>query len=184
MKKVEVPWSIRPEFVQDLPAQETEVKKEVVGPPEPPKVKKETVTITIPKKDKQEKGYLILLSYSDESGDSDWEFVTGQANAREFLINRINEIDLYESKVIVEDWPFGLEHGCPSVYDFLTWINDSYDDGFDPADYSLHSLSDEDKQIQEIESMQSIIDGDVQASNQMQQQNDTLSSASVTLKEI
>ena len=177
MQNAEVPWKIKDEYV----AANDAAKEKVVVPQSS---KQEMVTITIPKKDKQEKGYLILLSYTDGSGDSDWEFVTGQSNAREFLINRINEIDLYESKVIVEDWPFGLEHGCPSVFDFLTWINDAYDDGFDPADYSLHSLSNEDKQIQEIESMQSIIDGDAPASNQNQQQKDMMMSGSVYIKEI
>lgn len=120
-------------------------------------------------KAKSDKFYMLVLYFNDGTGESEVTFVKGQANARATLINRIDEIDVYESFVLVEDVPFGSRDGKPSVLEFLQWIQDNYSDGFDPEDYSLHKK----QEVEEFERMQRIMgDGGVDPTYQPQQITD------------
>ena len=120
-------------------------------------------------KAKSEKYYMLVFYFNDGTGDTEVTFVKGQSNARDTIINRIDEIDVYNSFVLVEDVPFGSQDGKPSVLEFLQWIQDGYSDGFDPNDYSLHKK----QEVEEFENMQRIMgDGTVDPTYQSQQITD------------
>ena len=86
--------------------------------------------------DKSKKVYMLVLYYIDGTDDTVVEFVTGQKNVRRLIINVIDQIDIHSSFVLVDNIPFGVEDGKPSVYQFMTWIKDSYNDGFDIEEYN------------------------------------------------
>ena len=119
--------------------------------------------------DKSKKTYMLVLYYIDGTDDTVVEFVQGQKNARSLLINVIDQIDIHLSFVLVDDVPFGVEDGRPSVYTFLTWIKDNYRDGFDIEDYNLQYQEDQ-KVDKEFERLRRLgINGDLPNTYQNEQ---------------
>ena len=91
-------------------------------------------------KDKTVKQYLMLIKFNDDT--LHWEMIQGQADCRAWLIDNIEYIDIYESKILVEDVTF-IEM-LPNVYEFLKIIENqgTYNDGFDINDYVTNKNSD------------------------------------------
>ena len=83
--------------------------------------------------DKKEKYYLLVSIFTD--GESNIEFIKGQDKVRSIIINTIDQLDIEQSFVLVEDVPFGMEDGKPSVHQFLEWVAPYYNDNFNLDDY-------------------------------------------------
>jgi len=127
-------------------------------------------------KDKQSKKYLVVLYPEDnfpEQGSAYAKFITGQANTREYIINKITnegDFELERSFVLVENIPFGLNDGCPSVIEFLRWIGKDYDDGFD-----IDKLLEDIDNNKEFDKLRNMFDADTPATYQRNQIEDMLS---------
>ena len=91
-------------------------------------------------KPKSQKTYMLVLYFIDGTGDVSVEFIIGQSKARQMILNTIDQIDIHMSFVLVEDVPFGIPDGKPSVYQFLKWISSNYNDGFNIDDFNLHTF--------------------------------------------
>lgn len=148
-----IPWSIRPEVYAPIEEKKVEVKE----------------------KPKSEKVYMLVLYYIDGTEDTVVEFVKGQATARELLKNCIDQIDIHASFVMVEDMPFGVPDGKPSVFTFLQWISDNYHDGFDIEDYEEHRREDEANEKEYMRLRDLGINGDEIQTYQNQQVEDMIS---------
>lgn len=138
----EVPWRINMDYVKGNNEEGGKTpKSEVVDISKNP-VTEQDVTKMINNAEqydsndpKQLKMYLVCFVYKGEPVEKGFEMVRGQANVRQFLKNIIDQIDIFQSFLIVEDFPFGGEDGKPSVYHFLKWMEEYYDDGFDVEIY-------------------------------------------------
>jgi hypothetical protein len=106
--------------------------------------------------DKQQRWYLVMWVYNDGSGDKGFEFVQGQAHARQLIKNLIDQIDIKQSFIINEVTGFGEAGGKPSVYDFMNATQPLYDDGFDINEYLDSESTD-----REFEKMQNMAIGDI-----------------------
>lgn len=153
---MDAPFFIRPEF---LPQNAVETKQENVEQEKP----------------KSEKIYMIVLYYIDGTEDVVVEFVKGQATVREMLKNCIDQIDIHASFVMVENVPFGIPEGKPSVYTFLQWISNNYNDGFDIEDYNLRRKEDEANEREYMRIRELGINGDEIHTYQNQQVQDMMS---------
>ena len=96
------------------------------------KINMENVNI-LPEKNKADKYYMLVSQFKE--GGTEVSIIKGQANVRMAIINSIDSLDIQESFVLVEDIGFGVPDGKPSVYQFLKWIEDKYDDGFNIDEY-------------------------------------------------
>ena len=95
----------------------------------------------------EEKQYILLLYYNSnyDGNDKTFEVITGRTFVREFLIERISEIDIESSYVLVEDVPFKDSFSNQvTVYKFLKTVQKYYKDGFDVDDYYISSPTAED----------------------------------------
>lgn len=119
--------------------------------------------------DKQNRWYLIMWVYKDDSGDKGFEFVQGQANARQLIKNLIDQIDINQSFIINEVTGFGEPGGKPSVYHFMKGTQQFYNDGFDIEEYLESDAVD-----REFERMQNMTIGDIPETNAMEQMDNML----------
>ena len=131
------------------------------------------VVAPIIQKDKTVKYYMLVCVYN--SGETTVEFIQGQPNVRLTIINSLDGLDIYQSFVLVEDVGFGQEDGKPSVYTFMKWIEDNYNDGFDIDEYVQYRTEQEDLN-QRIENLQKYhsVGGVVIQTHQSEQINDML----------
>lgn len=118
---------------------------------------------------KQHRMYLIMWVYNDGSGDKGFEFVQGQANARQLIKNLIDQIDIKQSFIINEVTPFGEDGGKPSIYTFMKALEPYYNDGFLIDEYLEADTIDK-----EFERMQNMTIGDLPEINTEQQIQNTL----------
>lgn len=82
------------------------------------------------KKDPEEKTYLVCII--EENGDNYWELLTGRTDAYEFCKSCIGAIDFSRSFILVD----GVElENRKSIYAFLKYIQNLYDDNFEVDDY-------------------------------------------------
>lgn len=126
--------------------------------------------------DKSSKEYLVVTYTKPDAEilEIDARFIIGQASVREYIKNCIDSIDLDLSFVLVEDVPFGVHNGKPSVYQFMKWISKNYDDGFDIDDYVKQREEDQ-KIDEEFEKRRNAFDTEVPETYQTNQISDTLS---------
>ena len=110
------------------------------------------------KKGPESKKYLILFCFysSEEEGDNNrtYEIVTGRTNARQLIKNNIEDIDIHESKILVEGV---VLEDMISIYEFMKHIEINYSDGFDIEDYNLGDVEyneDEDDNIPDTKNME------------------------------
>ena len=130
------------------------------------------VVAPIIQKDKTEKYYMLICQL--KTGETTVEFIQGQPNIRLAIINSLDNIDIYQSFVLVEDVGFGQEDGKPSVYTFLKWIEDKYNDGFDIDEYIQYRTEQEDlnQRIENLQKYHSV--GGVIQTHQSEQISDML----------
>ena len=87
----------------------------------------------------EEKQYILLLymhSNCNDGSERTFEVITGRSFVREFLIERLDEIDIESSYVLLEDISFKDTFANQvTVYRFLKLVQKYYDDGFDIDDY-------------------------------------------------
>ncbi len=84
------------------------------------------------KKGPDQKIYLLLLTRiydGEEDEEQSWHFIVGRTFARQFIIDNIETIDPYKSKVLVEGDKNGLDPDkLPSVWDLFTDPRSSWND--------------------------------------------------------
>lgn len=85
----------------------------------------------------KEKEYLILIVGTDENGDEfkDFEFISGRDNAYFYIKGLVENIDLYESKIIAAN---DIVNNAKPVVKFMKYCIDEgliEDPGFDITDY-------------------------------------------------
>lgn len=92
-----------------------------------------------------QKTYLLLLVkiYPGEDDVKDWVKILGRSIARQYVIDHIDEIDVYNSLVLVEGTEF-LPDKIPSIYTLFTdprssWCNpEIYPDQFNIDEHIAH----------------------------------------------
>ncbi len=98
----------------------------------------------------EEKLYLVLYTYGNEdhSSENGWKLCTGRTETYEFIKSIIDEIDIFNSKILVETKKQDIKTGergyyflsiekSLTVYAFCKSIEQYYgDDGFDIEDYN------------------------------------------------
>lgn len=89
---------------------------------------------TSKKKDPNEREYLLLYVGQDENKEEDktFMFITGRKAIYDYIKNMIDYIDPEESKVLVEGEKM---EGMVTVYLFMKYAQDIFDDGFAIEDY-------------------------------------------------
>lgn len=109
---------------------------------------KPIVPFTIDKKKDPEKRLYVVLYYSYEDGEEvkSFEILTGRTNAREFIKNMIDSIDIHESKILVETVAY---EDALTVYQFIKEMEVYYQDGFDIEDYNIGDYIEIDKEKEE-----------------------------------
>lgn len=85
---------------------------------------------TEPRKDHEEKRYLICIEETD--GQRDWCIVIGRTAAYNHIKDTIDTINFEESFVLVETLKLADRK---SLYSFMKYAQDFYEDGFDVDDY-------------------------------------------------
>jgi len=93
---------------------------------------------TKPYKSKEEKDYLVCITMLD--GEQEWCILKGRLNTYEYIKDVAGDIDLEESFVLVER--LTLEERV-SVYKFMKYAQDDYNDGFDIDEYTGTTPDDE-----------------------------------------
>lgn len=79
----------------------------------------------------EEKQYLICIKGKD-GGEDEWEIVTGRTAAYERIKESIEFIDLEYSFILVETCSLDKRK---SIYTFMKYAGEFYNDGFDIEDY-------------------------------------------------
>jgi hypothetical protein len=93
-------------------------------------------------KDPEERYYLICIRAAAQSDMPDeWHIVSGRTEAREVIINAIDYIDFEESFVLVETCTL---NDRKSIYTFMKYIEQFFNDGFDIDDYVKGDWSEDD----------------------------------------
>ena len=96
-------------------------------------------------KSHEEKQYLICIAATPGSGDYDiWDIVIGRTNAYEFIKDNIDMIDFERSFILVENCNLNQRK---SIYAFVKYIQDLYNDGFDIDEYIKGDWSETDYKI-------------------------------------
>ena len=94
-------------------------------------------------KSHEEKQYLICIAA--KPGDYDlWEIVIGRTNAYEFIKDNIDIIDFDRSFILVEDCNLNQRK---SIYAFVKYVQDLYNDGFDIEEYIKGDWSETEYQV-------------------------------------
>lgn len=97
-----------------------------------PKQLKEMVKIVKDEvKTPEEKQYLICIRGKDGGAD-EWNIVEGRTEAYEYIKDSIEYIDLEKSFILVENLPLAKRK---SIFAFMKYVQDNYEDGFDIEDY-------------------------------------------------
>ena len=86
-------------------------------------------------KDPEERIYIILYyAIIDGKDDKSFEVLEGRTKTRDFIIDMIEYLDIYESLVLVD----GVDYeDSLSVYEFMKAMEIHYIDGFDIEDYNI-----------------------------------------------
>lgn len=133
---------------------------------------KEMVTIVKDqKKTPEEKQYLICIRGKD-GGTDEWNILEGRTDAYEYIKNNIEYIDLDTSFILVENLPLAKRK---SIFAFMKYVQDNYEDGFDIEDYvngdwdendfrHMNGISSEFMEDLQKLSMIDLIDGNLQIS--------------------
>ena len=86
---------------------------------------------SIPKRDAEEKEYMICYTYYE--GNTEWKLMTGRREVYEDIKDNIDNIDPKESYVLVENVALA---GRKDVYTFMKYAQEIYvNDNFDIRDY-------------------------------------------------
>ena len=102
------------------------------------------------KKTAEEKQYLICISARD-GGEDMWCIVTGRTDAYEFIKNCIEFINFEESFILVESCTLAQRK---SIYAFMKYAEQFYEDSFDIDDYVKGDWSEEEyKDSNEIDDL-------------------------------
>lgn len=84
------------------------------------------------KKGPDQKYYLLLLTRiydGEEETEQSWHFILGRTFARQFVIDNIDTIDPYQSKVLVEGDKNGLDPDkLPTIWQLFTDPRSSWND--------------------------------------------------------
>ena len=142
-----------------LPYEEFKKKREIERKT-PDKSKMVEMVKVVPEKDKEHKEYLICITFISD-GDYEWNIIKGRKNTYEYIKDMIEYIDVDESFVLVEHLTLDKRI---SVYKFMKYAQDSYNDGFDIDEVVF--VSSEDNNLipepnRENLSMESIMNGEV-----------------------
>lgn len=92
--------------------------------------------VKAPEKNHEEKEYIVFFIMVDDYGDYEqrlWEIKVGRTSTYEFVKSIIEDIDIHNSKVLVEDMTL---QDAGSVYEFCKYMQNFYNDGFDVEDYN------------------------------------------------
>jgi hypothetical protein len=93
---------------------------------------KEMVTIVKEqKKTPEEKQYLVCIRGKD-GGTDEWDVLECRTDAYEYIKSNIEYIDLEKSFILVENLPLAKRK---SIFAFMKYVQDNYEDGFDIEDY-------------------------------------------------
>ena len=85
------------------------------------------------KKHPEDRQYLICIRTKNGSGVQDsWDIVTGRTEAYEYIKNNIDDIDMDRSFILVESLTLAERK---SIYAFMKYAGDFYEDSFDIEDY-------------------------------------------------
>lgn len=134
---------------------------------------KHDAQINHPKKTPEEKQYLLCIAGKD-GADDEWEIITGRTATYERIKESIEYIDFELSFVLVETLTLSDRK---SIYAFMKYVQDFYNDGFDIEDYIKGDWSESDyKASNNIDpsidfnsdrriNMQSIMDGGVETTS-------------------
>lgn len=121
------------------------------------------------KKHPEDRQYLICIRAKSGSGEYDsWEIVKGRTEAYEYVKNNIDYIDMEYSFILVESLTLADRK---SIYAFMKYAGEFYEDSFDIEDYIKGDWDEEDYKrsndmtllIDNLErvDIQSFMDGDV-----------------------
>lgn len=130
-----------------------------------PEMKEMVKIVDNTKKHPEERQYLICISgYTQDS----WNIVIGRTEAYNYIKENIDEINLEHSFILVESCTLDKRK---SIYAFMKYAGEFYNDGFDIEDYIKGDWDERDYQrnndislmINETDriSMQSFMDGDI-----------------------
>ena len=94
------------------------------------------------KKHPEDRQYLICYRAKQGSGENDgWELVIGRTEAYTFIKENIDMMDLEHSFVLVETLTLDKRK---SIYAFMKYAGDMYEDNFDIEDYIKGDWDEED----------------------------------------
>lgn len=94
------------------------------------------------KKHPEDRQYLICYRAIQGSGENDgWELITGRTEAYTFIKENIDIMDLEHSFVLVETLTLDKRK---SIYAFMKYAGDMYEDNFDIEDYIKGDWDEED----------------------------------------
>lgn len=88
------------------------------------------------KKSPEEKMYLVLVVFNSNGSDVNecyFDFITGRTEVRSYIVCNIDELDIHESKILVEGV---ILENMISVYEFMKHVEIHFNDGFDIEDYN------------------------------------------------
>ena len=118
------------------------------------------------KKHPESRQYLICIK--SKGAQDSWEIVTGRTEAYEYIKENIDDIDMEHSFILVESCSLAERK---SIYAFMKYAGDFYEDSFDIEDYIKGDWDESDYKrnndmtlmIDKTErvDMQSFMDGDV-----------------------
>ena len=96
-----------------------------------PQLKEMVTIVKDQKKTPEEKQYLVCIRGKD-GGTDEWNILEGRTDAYEYIKANIEYIDLDKSFILVENLPLSKRK---SIFAFMKYVQDNYEDGFDIEDY-------------------------------------------------
>ena len=98
-----------------------------------PEMKEMVKVVDNTKKHPEERKYLICMRAKSGSGAWDsWDIVTGRTAAYDYIKENIDDIDMEHSFILVESCTLAERK---SIYAFMKYAGDFYEDSFDIEDY-------------------------------------------------
>ena len=88
-----------------------------------------------PREDFESKRYLIcIIEETDAAPEKDWVIVIGRTSAYEYIKETLDimRVNMRESFILVESLKLSDRK---SIYSFMSYVQDNYEDGFDIEDY-------------------------------------------------
>lgn len=107
-----------------------------------PEMKEMVKVVDNTKKHPENQQYLICIRTKPGSGEQDsWIIATGRTEAYEYIKENIDSIDMEHSFILVESHILAKRK---SIYAFMKYVGDFYEDSFDIEDYIKGDWDEED----------------------------------------